>query len=93
MWWPSFLDDILIGAFLLHGAWRVGREGETARGVLAAAWAFLCGMAYASFFGQLEVLAEPDPSGISPVIVVVLKGAGLAFGVIGLDPTEALRVG
>ena len=84
VYWPSFLDDYLIGAFLLYGAMRVGRHGDAARGILAAAWAFLCGMAYGSFFGQLQTLSEPDPSGASSSLVAGVKGLGLALGIVGL---------
>jgi hypothetical protein len=81
VWWPSFLDDYLIGAFLLFGAWRAGDRDVSGRAVLAGAWAFLCGMAYGSFFGQLRELSQPDPSGQSPVLVVAIKGIGLAVGI------------
>ena len=84
VYWPAFVDDYLIGAFLLYGAMCVGRDGDASRPVLAAAWAFLCGMAYASFFGQLQVLSKADPSGVSPVLVVTVKALGLAIGIIGL---------
>ena len=84
VWWPAFIDDYLIGAFLLYGAWRVGKDAEPGRAILAAAWAFLCGMAYGSFFGQLAELSRSDPSGVSPVLVVAIKGAGLLLGIVGL---------
>lgn len=84
VWWPAFVDDYLIGAFLLYGAWRVGRDEEAGRAVLAAAWAFLCGMAYGSFFGQLAELSRSDPSGVSPAFVVAVKGTGLLLGILGL---------
>lgn len=84
VWWPAFIDDYLIGAFLLLGALRVGKDAEAGRAVLAAAWAFLCGMAYGSFFGQLAELSQSDPSGVSPVFVVAVKGVGLLLGMVGL---------
>lgn len=84
VWWPSFIDDYLIGAFLLYGAWRVTRHGAASRGVLASAWAFLCGMAYGSFFGQLQTLSQSDPSGLSSGLVVFVKGVGLVLGITGL---------
>src|SRR5258705_11351601 len=62
---PSFFDDYILGAFLLFGAWRVGKDARTGRPFLAAAWAVMCGMAYSSFFGQLQDnqlgLADPAP--------------------------------
>lgn len=84
VWWPAFIDDYLIGAFLLYGAWRVGKDAGAGRAVLAGAWAFLCGMAYGSFFGQLAELSRADPSGVSPALVVAVKGIGLLLGIIGL---------
>ena len=49
-WWdnpPAFLDDWLLGAFLIAGALAT-RNPASARGraLLAAAWGFACGMAY-----------------------------------------------
>jgi hypothetical protein len=81
---PLWIDDVLLGGFLLYGAWRVAADRPAGRPVLAAAWGFMCGMAYYSFFGQLQRIAEPDPSGLAPVWVIVVKGVGLALGIIGL---------
>src|SRR5919197_5993068 len=71
--WPGYLDDVLLGAFLIVGAWRAG-DGSSGRLVLSAAWGFLCGLAYGSFFEQLGALDRPDPSGIAPAFVVAIKG-------------------
>lgn len=83
---PAFFDDYLIGAFLLFGAWRVGKDVQRGRPFLAAAWAFMCGMAYVSFFGQLENnrLGIADPAPISGAAIAAIKGAGLAVGVMCL---------
>ena len=81
--WPGYLDDVILGAFLIAGAWRAGR-GPSGRLVLAAAWGFLCGHAYGSFFEQLGALDRPDPSGFAPAFVVAIKGLSLVLGVIGL---------
>ena len=81
---PMWIDDFLLGGFLLYGAWRVGSDQQTGRPVLAAAWGFMCGLAYYSFFGQLQRLAEPDPSGIAPVWVIAVKGVGLLLGLVGM---------
>ena len=82
----SFFDDYIIGAFLLFGAWRTGKNVQSGRPFLAAAWAFMCGMAYVSFFGQLEDyrLGIADPAPISSGWVLTIKGIGLALGVICL---------
>jgi hypothetical protein len=46
----------------------------------------MCGMAYISFFSQLEEvrLGIADPAPISSTCVAVIKGVGLAIGVICL---------
>ena len=79
---PSWFDDVLIGAFLLYGWWRTKSDPEGGRLPLAVAWGFMGGMAYNSFFMQLGQLSTPDPSGASPVIVVVIKGIGLLLAPI-----------
>ena len=83
---PALFDDYILGAFLIYGAWRVGKDARTGQRFLAAGWAFMCGMAYNSFFGQLHSisLGAEDPAPISSTWVAVIKGIGLALGVIGL---------
>jgi hypothetical protein len=79
-------DDYLLGAFLLLGVWLVGRNFRAGQLVLAAAWGFFCGLAYCSFFGQLEYLSsgQPDPSGVASEFVVAIKGMGLGLGIVAL---------
>lgn len=48
---PAYLDDWLLGAFLIAGAWSAGR-GERGIRVLAAAWGAALGMGYYSCVGQ-----------------------------------------
>lgn len=83
---PDLFDDYILGAFLLYGAWRVGKDARSGQRYLAAAWAFMCGMAYNSFFGQLHrlQLGMSDPAPIPSAWVAVIKGVGLALGVIAL---------
>ena len=80
---PALFDDYILGAFLLLGAWRVTRDARRGQRFLAAAWAFMCGMAYYSFFGQLNQnrLGIADPAPISSTWVALIKGVGLAIGV------------
>lgn len=82
--WPFWLDDYIMGAFLLYGAWRAGKDVPSGRGFLAAAWGFTCGMGYASFFSQLTLLNQPDPAPISSGWVAVIKGVGSAMSVLAL---------
>jgi hypothetical protein len=83
---PALFDDYILGAFLLYGAWRVGKDVGTGQRFLAAAWAFMCGMAYYSFFAQVHDyrLGINDPSSMPSIWVAAIKGAGLIFGVIAL---------
>ena len=82
--WPAWLDDVLLGAFLLYGAWRVGRDHVTGQRFLAAAWGCACGMGYFSFFGQLSRLDLPDPSSLPSAWVVAAKGVGLLLAIAAL---------
>lgn len=81
---PFWVDDYIMGAFLIYGAWRAKRDGRRGFGVLAAAWGFTCGMGYASFFSQLTLLNQPDPAPISSGWVAVIKGVGSAMSVLAL---------
>jgi hypothetical protein len=83
VWWPAFLDDVLLGAFLVLGAW-LSRRSPSGRQILGAAWGFMCGVAYSSLTFQLANLDAPDPSGFSPVLVVAVKALGLVLGVVGV---------
>jgi hypothetical protein len=82
--WPAWLDDYVLAACLLYGAWRTGKEVETGRPWLAAAWGVTCGMAYGSFFGQLVRLDEPDPAPIPAAWVVAIKGVGFLLAILAL---------
>ena len=92
-----WFDDVLLGAVLLFGAWSVSKDRQGGQRILTAAWGFMCGLAYGSFFGQLLALNQPDPSGMSPLFVVGVKGLGLALAVVGLitslKPLETPTVG
>ena len=87
--WSAWLDDVLLGAALLYGAWRVARNVETGRPWLAAAWGLTCGIAYNSFFGQLAHLDQQDPSSLPATWVLGIKGVGTLLAVVAL--TGALR--
>jgi hypothetical protein len=88
---PSWFDDVLIGAFLLYGWWRTRIDPDRGRLPLAAAWAFLGGMAYGSFFAQLAQIDRPDPSGAPPVAVIAIKGIGLVLAPIAIWLTTRSR--
>jgi hypothetical protein len=81
---PAWLDDYIIGALLLYGAWRTGKDIRSGRPFLVAAWGVTCGMAYSSFFSQLARLNEPDPAPIPSIWVAVIKGVGFALAILAL---------
>ncbi|HEV7473097.1 MAG TPA: hypothetical protein VGN90_03545 [Pyrinomonadaceae bacterium] len=82
----NLFDDYIMGAFLLYGAWRIGKDAHNGQRVLAAAWAFACGLGYYSFFGQLQSLrlGEADPAPISSGWVLLIKGVAVALAVAAL---------
>jgi hypothetical protein len=82
--WPFWLDDFLLGGFLLYGAWLTGKDVKNGRYFLAAAWGFACGMAYPSFFVQMTSLDKPDPAPIPSIWVAVIKGIFFLLAVLGL---------
>ena len=88
---PFWLDDWFSGLFLLYGAWRSRANDRSGRAVLAAAWGFACGQAYASFFGQLAMLAQPDPSGVASTTVVAIKGVMFAAAIAALAATLKVK--
>src|SRR5262245_930814 len=83
---PFWMDDFILGGFLLYGAWRTRHDVARGMPALTAAWGFACGMGYSSFFAQLlDPLNRPlDVSGVSTATAVTIKGIALAFGVFGL---------
>lgn len=91
--WPSWLDDY-IAAFLLLYAWHAGRRQiDESRPYLMAAWGYMVGMAYMSFFGQLKHAPATDPSGMPQSVVAAFKGFGLALAVTCLGLAWKSRKG
>jgi len=82
--WPFWLDDFLIGGFLLYAFWRTRLNGFENRRYLAAAWGFACGMAYPSFLAQVTSLDVVDPAPIPSAWVAVIKGVGLTLSTLAL---------
>jgi hypothetical protein len=81
-WWvnpPAFVDDFILGAFLIAGAWAT-RNPHPVRGriLLAAAWGFACGMAYSSaaFHWAAMRAGQLDPAPIPSHWVFAIKIAG-----------------
>jgi hypothetical protein len=82
----NLFDDYIMGALLLYGAWRVGKDVRSGQRFLVAAWAFACGLGYYSFFGQLKDLhlRQPDPAPISSEWVLLIKGIAWGLAIVAL---------
>lgn len=70
----SWFDDYLIGGFLFFAAWKAKKSLITGRQYLIAAWGFATGMAFSSFFMQLQNLDAGDPAPIYSESVAWVKG-------------------
>jgi hypothetical protein len=91
---PALLDDYLMGALLIAGAWATRDSGSPrGRALLAAAWGFTCGLGYCSVF--LHWLAmqagELDPAPIPTQWVFAIKVLGtlLAFLALAITLVDA----
>jgi hypothetical protein len=83
----NWLDDYLIGAFLLYAAWRCRRNIVSGQRVLAAAWAFACGLGYSSFFGHVERWGEPDVGNLAHEVVTITISAGWLLAIWAMVAT------
>jgi hypothetical protein len=84
---PSgFFVDLLNGAFLLFGAWKVGEKERSGQRFLAAAWGLTIGLYYSSLAEQIDKLkiVELVEAPISPEWVLAATSLGLLIAVIGL---------
>lgn len=87
---PALLDDYIMGALLIAGAWAT-RNNRSPRGraLLAAAWGFTFALGYCSVF--LHWLAmqtgEVDPAPIPTQWVFSIKVIGTLLAVLGLALT------
>jgi hypothetical protein len=83
---PAIIDDYLMGALLIAGAWASGRHKPYGDRLLAAAWGFTCGMGYYSVFMQLRnyQLGIPDPAPIPSFWVFVIKAVGTTLAAVAL---------
>lgn len=90
---PFFLDDYLMCALLILGAWHAHRSSFKDLRFLLAGWSFTCGMLYLSFFANLErYMNNPLSSGISAPIWVILIFTAFATSILGaLTTLRAIR--
>jgi hypothetical protein len=86
---PATLDDYLLGALLIAGAWASGQRKPFGDRLLAAAWGFTCGMGYSSVFMQQRAyqLGMEDPAPIPTFWVFVIKAVGTTLAAVALVVT------
>lgn len=83
---PATLDDYVLGALLVAGAWASGRRKSYGDRLLAAAWGFTCGMGFSSVFMQWRAyqLGMDDPAPIPTFWVFVIKAVGTTLAAVAL---------
>ena len=81
---PGFLDDWIAGALLVYGGWRASKNAVDGQRYLIAAWGFVCGLGYGSFFGNLRNIDAPDPAPISHAAVTTVIGVGWLLCIVAL---------
>ena len=74
-WW-LWIDDWLIGAALILGAWAAGARRAGGLRALAAAWGVAAGIGYCSLVGHLLRIGERDVSGLPGWVLAVAIGLG-----------------
>jgi hypothetical protein len=83
---PAIVDDYLMGALLIAGAWASRRHKPFGDRLLAAAWGFTCGLGYYSVFMQWRnfQLGIEDPAPIPSFWVFVIKAVGTTLAAVAL---------
>ena len=81
---PAYLDDFVIGAWLLLAARSVTKGKPYGRALLCSAWGALCAGMWGSFFSQLASEDARDVSGLAHGVVLGIKGAIWAVAIVAL---------
>ncbi|NNC73866.1 MAG: hypothetical protein HKN78_13455 [Sphingomonadaceae bacterium] len=81
MFW---MDDMLMGAMLLAGAWLMGRPSRARHAFFAAAWGVNAGMLYGSFFGKVFAPETTNAGNFDLGLLTVLVGLAFATAVAGM---------
>lgn len=81
---PFFVDDYIMAAVLIIGAWVAYRSKFADLSFLLLAWAYTCGQLYLSFFVNLQrYMANSENPGISSPIWVTLIFVAFFVSIIG----------
>jgi peptidoglycan/LPS O-acetylase OafA/YrhL len=86
-WWDvpaAYLDDLVIGAFFLFGAWMSRRSSPVGARCLAAAYGCGCGIGFLSVAFAVTAINQTDPAGVSGVTALIVKVVMVSIGLAGL---------
>lgn len=85
-WWDmpaAYLDDIVIGIFLVVGAW-MSRDVAVGARWLSAGWGCACSIGFLSIIFALSSLESTDPSGVSGLTALVVKALMVSVALVAL---------
>lgn len=82
----SFFVDIILGTFLLLGAWKVAQNERSGQRFLSAAWGLACGLFYASLANQITAMGDQVQveTTIGPEWSATFTSIGLLTAITGL---------
>jgi len=86
-WWDvptAYLDDVVIGAFFLFGAWTSRRSSPVGTRCLAAAYGCACGIGLLSLVFGVTATNQVDPAGVSGMTALIVKVVMVSIGFAGL---------
>lgn len=86
----AWLDDQIMGAMLLAGAWAMARDTLARRAFFAAGWGVNAGMLYGSFFGKLFEPARTNAGNFDLGLLTWLVGLAFAVSIAGMILTITL---
>lgn len=84
------IDDVIIGGFLIVGAWRFSKDTLKRRAMLAAGWGMNFGMLYVSFFSKVITPETTNAGNWNMGILTLLLGIAFATSIFGLIATLLL---
>jgi hypothetical protein len=85
----AWLDDQLMGALLIAGAWQSRVPTPTRMAFFAGAWGVNAGMLYGSFFGKLFEPARSNPGNFDLGLLTFLIGLAFFTSIVGMIWTLA----
>ncbi len=86
----AWLDDQIMGAMLLAGAWAMSRDTLARRAFFAAGWGVNAGMLYGSFFGKVFEPQRTNAGNFDLGVLTWLVGLAFAVSIAGMILTITL---